>query len=73
MIARLSALWNSARTTRDQSGVGVTRQLCEMLQLHRAPNCLSPSEYFDHRLAGKPDAARRFVGWRSPIIGSSSR
>jgi hypothetical protein len=67
-LTRLLEYWRLARTARRESGVGVMRQALEMLQLSRAPNCLSPSEYFDHGLAGKQDAAKRFVGWRSPVI-----
>lgn len=67
----MHALWRPALAAR-RAGKPLVAQLRELLSLARAPNRLSPSEYYDFALYDDarhtPEAKRSFLGWRSTVV-----
>ncbi len=62
-----STLLHNALHVRRVHGIGLVRQLREILKLGREPGRIGPAEYYDYRifLDSLPYAAKReFLGWR---------
>jgi glutathione synthase/RimK-type ligase-like ATP-grasp enzyme len=65
-----SGLISAALRTRSKHGIGLWRQLRQVVQLRYGPSRLDPWEYYFFRVfldRYSPEEKRRFVGWRREI------
>ena len=66
-MSSLKALIRNALSVRSTEGIGVVRQLREIVKLGREPGRIGPAEYYDYRvyLDSLPYSAKReFLGWK---------
>ena len=60
-MSSVQQLIRNALTVRRTEGIGLVRQMREILKLRREPGCIGPAEYYDYRiyLDSLPYAAKR--------------